>query len=38
MISTATGMSIGKQNIFMLVITYPIVTTFGFGQISRFAT
>jgi hypothetical protein len=37
MISTATVMSIRKQNIFLLVITDPIAATFGFDQISRFA-
>jgi hypothetical protein len=37
MVSTATVMSIGKQNVFMLVIANPIAATFRFGQVFGFA-
>jgi hypothetical protein len=37
MVSTATIMGVGKQNVFMLVIANPVAATFGFGQVLCFA-
>ena len=37
MVSTATVMSIGKQNVFILVIANPLTATFGLGQVFCFA-
>jgi len=37
-VSTTAVMGVGKQNIFVLVIANPIVTTFRFGEVFGFAT
>ena len=37
MVSTATVMGVGKQNVFVLIIANPLTATFGLGQVFCFA-